>query len=62
MAFSFNGLLADRVKITLLTRNYLEIAEVEINGASPIPLPPALPLLGTALAGLGWLRRRRIQG
>ena len=25
---------------------------------APVPLPPAILLFGTALAGLGWLRRR----
>jgi hypothetical protein len=31
-------------------------------GFNVVPIPAALPLLGTALAGLAWMRRRRVAG
>ena len=37
-------------------------SESFVNNPSPVPIPPAVVLLGTALAGLGWLRKKRAQG
>jgi hypothetical protein len=38
--------------------NYF-VDDLTINSAAATPLPAALPLFATGLAGLGWLARRR---
>lgn len=32
----------------------------ELTSIAPVPLPPALPVLGSALAAMGWLGRRKL--
>ncbi len=35
------------------------VSSAKFAGSAPVPIPPAALLFGSALAGLGWLRRRR---
>lgn len=59
------GVLGDGVRIQLVGTNYLSLAEVVVNGTQvpPLstPLPAAVWLMGSAMAGLGTLARRRKQ-
>ena len=59
------GTVADAVRIQLGGTNWLSLAEVQVNGTQlpPMhtPLPAAVWLMGSALAGLGAIARRRRQ-
>lgn len=63
MTFQVDGTVADAVRIQLVGTNKLSLAEVVVNGTPlpPIstPLPAAVWLMGSALAGLGAIARRR---
>lgn len=51
MYFEIPDVTGDHVKITLLERNYLQLAEVEVNSAvTVVPLPAGIWLLGSAAA------------
>jgi hypothetical protein len=49
-----NGFLSDTVASAQLYTN-----ELNSFSAAAVPVPAALPLFATGLAGLGWLARRR---
>ena len=55
MEFATGGVFADRVRIQLSGRNYLQLAEVE--AISPVPEPASLAALG--LGAVALLRRRK---
>ncbi len=65
MTFEIGGTVADAVRIQLGGTNWLSLAEVQVNGTQlpPMhtPLPAAVWLMGSALAGLGAIARRRRQ-
>ena len=50
-ALEFSGINSGRTSFT-----FLGLDDVSV---TPVPLPAALPLFASGLAGLGWLARRR---
>ena len=60
-AFSFTDLLS--IAVYDFTGGPLTFSQIsvsyQVDSPSPTPIPAALPLLATGLAGLGWLARRR---
>ena len=54
-----NGGLFDEMKTNIVRLNQMSDPTLGAWLYHPIPLPPALPLMGLAMAGLGFTRKRR---
>jgi hypothetical protein len=62
--FILNDVVASHIKLQILDNygdpyNYSGLSEVQFKG-SIVPIPAAVWLFGSALAGLGWMRRNKL--